>query len=181
MTDPSLSILLERLARIIHNDTHSQGLKPTQWEALRYIARANRFSCNPGALTAYLGMTKGTVSQTLSALEKKDLITKTANPEDKRAVNLALTSNGLDLLENDPLSVLNSGVRGTDCATIETLLESSLKALLAQRGGHPFGACKTCRHFQINSESGNPHFCGLLLEPLSTEDSKKICIEQVPA
>lgn len=179
MTDSSLSILLERLARIIHNETHSQGLKPTQWEALRYIARANRFSRNPGALTAYLGMTKGTVSQTLSALEKKGLITKTANREDKRAVNLALTSNGLDLLEKDPLSVFDSRVSGSDSANIETLLESSLKALLAQRGGHPFGACKTCAHFRPNSERGKPHFCGLLLEPLSAKDSQQICIEQV--
>ena len=35
--------LLERLARLVHNDAHVDGLKPTQWESLRYLARANRF------------------------------------------------------------------------------------------------------------------------------------------
>lgn len=64
-------ILLERIGRVLQNDGHSEGLKPTQWEALRYFARANRFSRSPSALTAYLGMTKGTVSQTVGALEKR--------------------------------------------------------------------------------------------------------------
>ncbi|HIP78057.1 MAG TPA: MarR family transcriptional regulator, partial [Kiloniellaceae bacterium] len=63
-TADDLGLLLERLARVLQNEAHSEGLKPTQWEALRYLSRANRFSRTPSGVTAYLGMTKGTVSQT---------------------------------------------------------------------------------------------------------------------
>ena len=53
MNNPApLSHLIERLARVLQNDGHCDGLKPTQWEVLRYLSRANRFSCTPGAVTA---------------------------------------------------------------------------------------------------------------------------------
>ena len=42
-----MPVLLERLARVLQNEAHTGGLKPTQWEALRYLARANRFSRTP--------------------------------------------------------------------------------------------------------------------------------------
>ncbi len=50
MTD-RLSDLLTRTARLIAGDGHSAGLKPVQWQALRYLAVANRFSRTPGAPT----------------------------------------------------------------------------------------------------------------------------------
>lgn len=174
----SLSVLFERLARIVHNDAHSHGLKPTQWEAMRYIARANRFSRTPGALTTYLGMTKGTVSQTLSALEKKGLITKASGSVDKRAVNLALTHDGENLLAQDPLSAFEATF-GHD--HIAEALTSGLKTLLSERGGRPFGACKTCAYFQKSAPDGNPSYCELLSEPLSESEGDLICVEQVAA
>ena len=84
--------LLERLSRVLQNESHAEGLKPTQWEALRYLERANRFSRTPSGLTSYLGMTKGTVSQTLNALERKGLIRKTADKADRRQVHIDLTA-----------------------------------------------------------------------------------------
>ena len=62
---------LERLSRLIRQQGFHEGLNPAQWEALRYVSRANRFSNSPGALAQYLGSTKGTVSQTILSLEKK--------------------------------------------------------------------------------------------------------------
>ena len=53
---------LERLARLMRSASQTQGLNAAQWEALRYLSRANSFSNSPGALTRYLGATKGTIS-----------------------------------------------------------------------------------------------------------------------
>ena len=174
------SMLLERLARILQNDTHKYGLKPAQWEALRFLSRANRFSRNPSALTAYLGVTKGTVSQTILALEKKGLVAKSSSPGDKRAVRLALTSEGKALVEEDPLLAIDTyaAQRGLD---LQEGLESLLHDMLRARGGHPFGPCMDCVHFQKNADGGAPHLCGLLAEPLSDEDSAAICFEQKAA
>lgn len=171
------SLLLERLARILQNDTHQHGLKPAQWEALRFLARANRFSSNPSALTAYLGVTKGTVSQTILALEKKGLVEKSSSPGDRRAVCLSLTAQGKALIEADPLLAIDAhaGEMGGD---LQDMLEKLLQEMLQARGGRPFGLCKDCVHFQRDAGGGRPHFCGLLTEPLNDEDSGSICFEQ---
>lgn len=179
-----IAVLLERLARVVQNETHSEGLKPTQWEALRYLARANRFSRTPSGLTAYLGMTKGTVSQTLNALERKGLAVKEIDPTDRRQVYIDLTAKGAQLLERDPIeSLVKSALRmpGDERRILAESLESLLKETLRCRGGLPFGVCKTCRYFKANDPEGAPHRCSLLDAPLSKNDSKSICVEQQSA
>lgn len=177
-------ILLERIGRVLQNDGHSEGLKPTQWEALRYFARANRFSRSPSALTAYLGMTKGTVSQTVSALEKKGLVEKATGDADRRLVRIELTAKGQKLLSRDPLEALASSFSRLPASQRQDLkdeLGAFLRSTLRQRGGRPFGACKTCRYFQKNASGGAPHKCGLLQEPLSSTDSELVCVEHEAA
>jgi len=176
-------ILLERLGRLLHNDAHREGLKPTQWEVLRFLSRANRFSRSPSAVTAYLGMTKGTVSQTLAALERKGLIKKVRVPTDRRNLTLELTDEGKTLLRKDPLADLTAAARRIpkrQMAHLGDNLQDLLTEVLQRRDGRPFGACKTCRYFQPSVHGGRPHRCGLLEEPLSTQDSQLVCIEQEP-
>ncbi|MEP2989779.1 MAG: MarR family transcriptional regulator [Parasphingorhabdus sp.] len=175
--------LVERLSRIMHNAAYAEGLKPTQWEALRYIARANHFSRNPGALTSYLGTTKGTVSQTLHALERKQLIEKHASKNDRRGVQLELTAEGRKLLERDPLLTVERTLERqprSERQSVEDGLQTLLHALLEERSGKPFGICKNCTHFKREGggEEEWPHFCQLLQVPLSREDSDDNCIEQ---
>jgi len=180
----SIPLLLERFGRIVQNDAHREGLKPTQWEALRFLARANRFSRSPRAVTAYLGMTKGTVSQTLNALETKGLIRKISESADRRSLRLELTPLGLRMLEQDPLLELETaleGLSGRNREAITQLLEGVLTGMLERRGGKPFGVCKTCRHFRKKADAGEPHFCNLLKLPLTKTDSKQICVEQEAA
>lgn len=180
----SPALLLERLSRLVQNGAHVGGLKPTQWETLRFLARANRFSRSPSALTTYLGMTKGTVSQTLQALERKGLIEKHAAAGDRRGVKLDLTRAGGKVLAEDPLSELKAsiGAMPTDeQQTLSASLEGLMKDMLVRRGGRAFGACKTCRHFRAKHDQGTPYYCGFLSEPLSAGDSELICVEQEEA
>lgn len=176
--------LIERLARMVANEGHSRGLKPAQWEALRYLARANRFSRTPGALTAYLGSTKGTVSQTVMSLERAGLVEKAENPADRRSVHLALTPAGAALLEADGMARIAQAVAALPEATRRGL-EAGLRAVLANRlaasGGRPFGICADCRHFDRDARGPGLHFCRLLGEPLSDGDAEEICYEQEAA
>ena len=179
-----MPVLLERLARILQNEAHAGGLKPTQWEALRYLARANRFSRTPSALTAYLGMTKGTVSQTLGALERKGLVAKETDAADRRQVRIALTEAGGRLLETDPIDGLSqaaSALPEADRAALSDSLQVLLSETLARRGGRPFGVCRNCRFFRPDDPDGAPHRCALLEAPLTAEDSDQICVEQEAA
>ncbi len=176
-----LFAVLERIGRLVQNDGHAHGLKPVQWEVLRYLARANRFSRNHAAVTAYLGTTKGTVSQTLKALEAKGLIARTRSAHDGRAVDLSLTETGLRLLRDDPVEALRAvtaRLPSDNRIAAETTLKTLLTEVSKQRDWRPFGLCKTCRHFARAHDRGAPHYCRLLNVPLSTEDSGLICVEQ---
>ena len=98
--------LFDRLGRIIHGLQFSAGLNPAQWEALRYLARANRYSRTPGALADFLGTTKGTASQTVIALESKGFISRARAANDRRSVQIDLTESGLDLMDRDPTELI---------------------------------------------------------------------------
>ena len=51
-------------------------------------------------MTEYLGSTKGTASQSISLLEKKELLTRMPDAQDKRVSRLLLTPEGITMLES---------------------------------------------------------------------------------
>ncbi len=173
--------LIERLARLVTNEGHAHGLKPAQWEALRYLARANRFSRTPGGLTAYLGLTKGTVSQTLMALERAGLIRKTANPGDRRSIRLDLTEKGTALLALDGMATIRAAFAALPPPLRAALGEgvaALVRSVLAARAGRAFGICRDCRHFAADARGKDLHYCQLLRQPLEEAEAGQICQEQ---
>lgn len=177
--------LIDRLERLARSGEQT-ALNPAQWEALRYLARANRFSRTPAALADYLASTRGTISQTLIALEQKGLVSRAQSDKDKRSVELSLTARGGAMLKNDPLLALArdiDGAAGRRVGDLAANLRATLKNAIDRNDGRTFGACLTCRHFRadVRPRSGSPHHCALLDEPLSAADSRAICVEQEPA
>lgn len=171
--------LVERLGRVLRAADFEGGLNPAQREALRYLARANRFSRSPAALADYFGSSRGTVSQTLIALEDKGLIEKTRSEKDARVVALALTDAGRAALQSDGEALLARDLDQTgEAAAIAAALEAALRTAIARRGGKPFGVCKTCKFFE---RSGAARRCALLDEPLSAQDAEAICAEMEAA
>lgn len=178
--------LIDRIERLTRSGVPLHGLNPAQWDALRYLARANRFSRSPAALAAFLGSTRGTVSQTLIALEQKGFVSRCASDRDRRSVALDLTQKGMAALDADPLLALAADVAtatGGDADAVVALLEEVLRAAVRRNGGRAFGVCHTCRHFRRDGGEGGagPHYCALLKEPLSVDDSGRICVEQEAA
>lgn len=176
--------LVERLARLVRAEEHGAGLNPAQWEALRYLSACNRFSNTAGALTQYLGITKGTVSQTLNALERKGLIRRVRDPLMRRIVRLELTAAGGQRLADDPLQALRQAALQLPEAARERTagaLAAMLAALQRQRGRRSFGVCHTCRHFERDAGGAGVHRCGLIGEPLTGADSVGLCVEHADA
>ncbi len=178
--------LVDRLERLARAGEQSGGLNPAQWDALRYLARANRFSRTPGALAEYLATTRGTVSRTLASLEEKGLIARLASDRDGRSVDFDTTKAGRVLLANDPLAQIAEDIaRATqnDARHFVELLRRILRAALTRNQGRAFGICRTCRHFRpdLHVSVQTPHHCALLDVPLSDADGGQICAEQSPA
>lgn len=173
---------LERLARLLRQSGHAKGLNPVQWEALRYLARCNVLSHSPGAMAKYLGSTKGTVSQTIKALEKKLLLTKLVDPKDSRGVALYLTEAGKTLLADDDLNVVRADIAELSDKT-RRRFDRALDALLEQarlRHGEPqFGSCLNCRYYR-EASAGLAAHCMKVNAAVTADESLLLCVEQVP-
>lgn len=174
---------LERIANLLRADTRkagaSKGLQPVQMEALHYLGNCNRYSNSPAAVADYLGLTKGTVSQTLGVLENAGFIEKRPDAKDKRVVHLNVTELGDALLaEAIPPKTLRTAM---DLATeadqdlILNALGRILQTLQQANQRRIFGVCKTCRHHRL--EANDSHRCGLTGEILQIEEGEKICRE----
>ena len=177
--------LIDRLDRLARRG-EAGNLNPAQWEALRFVARANRFSRTPAALAEYLGSTRGTVSQTLISLEEKGYVTREPSMRDRRSVALGLTRLGERALDADPILALAASLAASGTDELELLvdrLRGALHTMISGNAGRAFGACYTCRHFRpaARDDDRAPHHCALLDEQLSDSDSRAICVEQEPA
>jgi DNA-binding MarR family transcriptional regulator len=172
---------LERLARLLRQAGHGKGLNPVQWEALRYLVRCNVLSHSPGALARFLGSTKGTVSQTVKALEKKGLISKQVDPKDQRGVHLFLTDAGRALLQDDDQTVVLADIAELSDKT-RRRFDRALEALLEQarlRQNEPsFGTCLTCRFYREASSGLSAH-CMKVNAAVLPAETTLICVEHV--
>jgi DNA-binding MarR family transcriptional regulator len=184
MTDSeAIASLVDRLSRLAHSLQFSEGLNPAQWNALRFLARANKYSTSPGVLADYLGTTKGTVSQTLIALESKGLIARIRCDEDRRKVRLGLTGEGQAILQHDPLLEIERASACVPVSDRDSLISAMTKMvndLCTHQEGPRFGVCGACCHLDCSEEVDGTKRCGLTKDPLATGELAQICVEFAP-
>jgi DNA-binding MarR family transcriptional regulator len=174
---------LERIANLLRTDTRKsgvgKGLQPVQMEALHYLGSCNRYSNTPAAVADYLGLTKGTVSQTLGVLDASGLIERKPDVKDRRVVHLSLTERGRQVLtESIPPKTLKNAIAllpQRDRETAVAVLNQILRALQQANKLRTFGVCKSCRHHQLLADGTRR--CGLTGEQLQLEEIDKICRE----
>lgn len=174
--------LIERLCNLVRADVrvicNEHGIRPVQLEALGFLTQCNRYSDTPQAVAEYLGLTKGTVSQTLKVLEKKGLLRKHSDSEDKRLVHLKPTARGRRLVERAvPAPALTLGIGRLSNAERQVTVDS-LRVLLrsVQQANElkTFAPCHTCR---FNQRRKTGYFCELTQEPLDAQDIELLCRE----
>lgn len=179
-----IAYLIERLGNLLRAGERSQGLadglQPVHVQMVQYLSLCNRYSDTPAGVTEFSGATKGTTSQSLGVLERKGYIRKKADREDGRVVHLELTTKGKRFVETKfpppDFEAALAGMREGERGELSRLLTGLLTGLQRENGGRMFGVCHTCRLFRRDALAGS-HQCGLTLEPLTDEDSAKICRE----
>ena len=178
-----VSELIDRVGRVTRGLQFVNGLSPAQWEALRFIARANRYSSNPTALAKFLGSTKGTVSQTLISLEKKGYVQRLRNERDRRGIRLELMPAGWRLLETDPLLEIDKAVACLPAHEKEALiggLNRMLRDVQRKLGGNEFGVCDDCSLFTAEQAPGGEYQCGLTRESITAHETQLVCVNFKP-
>lgn len=173
--------LLERISNLLRTEARGAatraGLQPVQLEVLEYLGRCNRYSDTPAGVAEFLGLTRGTVSQSILRLEDKGLIARAADPSDGRISHLELTVEGRKLAGGAWRRALEGAVGNTEDgeSSLEGKLEAVLRSLQRANDHRSFGVCHSCRFFQ--REGPRSFRCGLTLERLSADDTRRVCRE----
>lgn len=176
---------LERITNLLRADARRAesggGLIPVQLEVLHYVAICNRYSNTPAAVAEYMGLTKGTVSQTLGVLETRGYLEKIPDTKDRRVVHLHLTAAGRELVGRAlPPDRLKQGIRLLSAESLQQLTQSLQEVLQAMQKANrmrSFGVCGTCRHHIPLADDRTHARCNLTSELLSREDAEHICRE----
>lgn len=183
MKESKLRDLVERLGGLIRAEQRAAGiedqLQPVHQDVLHYLARCNRYSNTPAAVTEYLQITKGTVSQSIQLLERRGLVLKRPDKQDGRIVRLRLSAKGHRLAAKlDKLVSWERLAENIDTGALddtEKSLTTILRELQKRNDYRSFGQCHTCHHCL---REGQTNFrCGLTGEDLKPEETLQICRE----
>lgn len=171
--------LLERVAILRRGELRSSGsrhgLPAVQLDALRFLASCNRHSNTPASVAEFLDTTRGTVSQTLIALQRKGLIEKRLDAADGRVVHCTPTRAGLDVVVDSAREDILSGIVERLNGDAQDILVSALAELAGgianSRDVTVFGRCPSCRHLR----SGARPSCSTTGESLNPSDMARLC------
>ncbi len=156
------------------------GLQMVHYDIMDYLSRANRFSNSVLATTDFLGLTKGTVSQSIHLLERRGYIERRARARDKRMQHLLLTEAGraaISTINLDMQTLFGKvEISGTYSRIYKTIINDVLRQMQAARTGQlSFGTCRTCR---FSSRAGEGVFeCRLKKETLDERETTLLCRE----
>lgn len=177
--------LIERISSLLRSEERKKyaaiGLQPVHGQVLEYLAKCNRYSNTHSAVAEYLGLTKGTVSQSIQLLERKRYLEKVTSSLDGRVVHLSLTATGRQLIDElKPLDVFKAAeakVSRQEFDSVGQALHATLGVLQKVNQSKSFGLCRSCNYFSVQQH----HYqCGLTEQALDRGDTDKICRDHSP-
>lgn len=103
-TETRIVLLLRKIVRAIEIDSRNLSITynttPAQLLALRQLSNSSEKTLVK--LAEEVGLSPSTMVGVVDRLEKKGLVVKTRSLEDRRLVNIIITTDGLDYLKTSP-------------------------------------------------------------------------------
>lgn len=179
---------LERLAGLNRVEqwriASAQGLNPTQLMLLNLLGRPGFDDLRVQDIARELGLSQPTVTDSLTALERKGLVARASDAQDRRAVRNRLTEQGREALLSlrGGLTLTGKALSGLSAKEQGDLLQLLIKMIrtLLDDGQMPMQRmCVTCRHFrpQMSPGTDTPHFCDFVRAPFGSQDLRIDCGE----
>jgi DNA-binding MarR family transcriptional regulator len=175
-----LAELLLQLGRAAYAEGADGALSAAQWAALRYFARANRFSRTVSGFADFHATTRGTASQTVKSLVTRGYLERTRSKRDGRSVLFKLTPRARRQMRSDPLDALVRAAGRLDPGALQALtgeLRRVGEYLDSERNAAQTGRCEHCGHLL---RDGSSFQCGLMDEPLVEKELTEICVRYHP-
>jgi DNA-binding MarR family transcriptional regulator len=165
----------------------AEGLNPTQLDALAFVA-GRETGVRLRAVAEHLGVSQPTATDSVAALVRKGFLTKTADPEDGRAVVLRATIAGRALsrdIDHSETAIDRalSSLPAEEQQTLLALVIKTIRALQEATAIPPQRLCVTCRHFRpyAHEDPELPHHCALVDAPFGGRHLRLDCPEQEEA
>lgn len=182
---------LERVAAVIRADqwvgAQALGLNPTQVSILALLAGRGD-GVRVKDIARHLGVSMPTATDSIAALERKDLVAKVGLMQDGRAVAIILKPEGRILLKAVGMAASASQAALAALSEPEqTRLLSVLVKLIRHlqlAGAVPAQRlCVTCRHFRPNRypDAVNPHHCAFVNAAYGDRDLRLDCVDHETA
>ncbi len=95
--------ILEKISQISFSMGFSGGLRPAQWNALRYFGKSEDSVRTVGHFARYNMTTPSSASQTINALVTRGILERVPVSGNRRTYRIDLTETGRELLANDPI------------------------------------------------------------------------------
>jgi DNA-binding MarR family transcriptional regulator len=178
---------LERISQAFRilswQESKQHGLTPVQIQALIFLLFHKEEERTLSDMACELGVTKATLSEVITTLEQKELVSRKVSSDDARSFILHLTSQGRMLATKTSLlsTVLREPVMKFTSAEKENLLNSLLAIIryLNEKGIITRQRmCFSCRFFEWHRSGGA--FCHLMQKPLKKTDLRLNCPEHEP-
>ncbi|MET9231586.1 MarR family winged helix-turn-helix transcriptional regulator [Lentzea sp. NPDC003310] len=188
--DRRLADALERLGHgmrsLAQRTAREHGLSPLQQQVVLALGRP-RGQREVAALAAEFDVTTPTMSDAVTALERKELVTRSPGTDGRRR-SLALTATGEGVARglstwDDPLTGALAGISEQDRATTLHTLLRVIADLQRKNVVSVTRMCTTCRFFgrDEHDDPAVPHHCHLLRVPLPLAGLRTDCPEHEPA
>ncbi|MBC7976978.1 MAG: winged helix-turn-helix transcriptional regulator [Myxococcales bacterium] len=167
------------------HQANEHGLSATQGQILAALVSSAPLTGTE--LSARLGLTLPTISDSVAVLVDKNLVAKSPDPRHPRASLITLTPTGraLGVRARSWPEFLADAVGTLTPVEQEVFFTGIVKMIrsLQDQGLVPVtGMCVTCTHFQPNVRTGEqPHHCGLVDAPIAIAQLRLDCVEQQPA
>ena len=164
------------------------GLNPTQSHVLAFLAGRGGAGVRVKEIAAQLGVSQPTATDSIAALERKELIRKLPDPQDARATAICITSAGRDLLQAIGLAASATEAALGDLSPAEQahllLMVVKLIRSLQRSGAIPLQRlCVTCRHFRpfAHPDAVDPHHCAFVNAAFGDRHLRLDCSEHEQA
>ncbi|UCG71883.1 MAG: MarR family transcriptional regulator [Chromatiales bacterium] len=171
-----LAELLLQLGRAAYAEGAGGDLSAAQWAALRYFARANRFSRTVSGFAEFHATTRGTASQTVKSLVNRGFLERARSERDGRSVLFKLTQSARRHLRQDPFDALVRAAGRLNKRQLNDVtgeLRRVGQYLEVERDTATVGRCERCGHLL---DDRGEYRCGLMEEPLAEVELREICV-----
>ena len=172
----------QAVKNILWEKSKHEHLTPAQVKVLIFINYTRNDAITVGNIAKYLSCTPATVSGVIDSLEKKDLIRRVRDIEDRRKVHIKLNPAGervVGVVESIgyEMEEIVSEFSPEEQEVLEKFLERISEKLIEKGLIYTGDICTACCHFRRDWNAGEPkpHYCENLHIMLSEEDICKEC------